>query len=67
MPWADVPVDCAAMGETLVKIGGSRSRIAAVLASEILAVLATSLAVAGFLTLLTSRFGSEMIRAFIMS
>ena len=53
--------------ETMVKIGGSRSRISALLVSEVLAVLATSVVLAGILTALTSRFGSEVIRAFIMS
>jgi len=53
--------------ETMVKIGGSRSRISAVLVSEVLAVVATSVVLAGILTALTSRFGSELIRAFIMS
>lgn len=47
--------------ETMVKIGGSPSRIAAILASEVLAVLAASVVPAGILTALTSRFGSEMI------
>ena len=53
--------------ETMVKLGGSRSRIAAILVSEILAVLGTSVVLAGILTVLTSRFGSELIRSFIMS
>ena len=53
--------------ETMVKIGGSRGSVAAVLASEIVAVLLLGVALAGGLTLLTSRFGSAAIRAFIVS
>ncbi len=53
--------------ETMVKIGGAPSRIAAILASEVLVVLATSVVLAGILTALTIRFGSEMIRTFILS
>ena len=53
--------------ETMVKIGGSRGSVAAVLASEVVVVLALGVALAGGLTLLTSRFGSAAIRAFILS
>jgi putative ABC transport system permease protein len=53
--------------ETMVKIGGSRGSVAAVLVSEIVAVLLLGVALAGGLTLLTSRFGSAAIRAFIVS
>jgi putative ABC transport system permease protein len=53
--------------ETMVKIGGSRGRVAAVLASEVVVVLALGVALAGGLTLLTSRFGSAAIRTFILS
>lgn len=53
--------------ETMVKIGGSPSRISAILASEVLIVLIASVVLAGLLTALTSRFGSDMIRAFILS
>lgn len=53
--------------ETMVKIGGSRRRIAAVLVSEVVAVLVLGAALAGGLTLLTSRFGSAAIRTFILS
>ncbi len=52
---------------TMVKLGGSRSRISAILVTEVLAVLATSVVLAGILTALSARFGSEMIRAFIVS
>jgi putative ABC transport system permease protein len=53
--------------ETMAKIGAGASRISAILASEILAVLTTSVVLAGLLTALTSRFSSEMIRALITS
>jgi putative ABC transport system permease protein len=53
--------------ETMAKIGAGASRISAILASEILAVLTTSVMLAGLLTALTSRFSSEMIRALITS
>ena len=52
---------------TMVKIGGSRGSIAALLVSEIVAVLLSGVALAGGLTLLTSRFGSEAIRTFLLS
>jgi len=52
---------------TMVKIGGSRSSILGVLASEILGVLLLSVVLAGGLTFLTSRFGSAIIRALILS
>ena len=53
--------------ETLIKIGGSRARIASVMSLEILSVLAISAALAGVLTLLTARYGSEFVRALLMS
>ncbi len=53
--------------ETMVKIGGSRLSVAAVLVSEIVVVLVLGVALAGGLTLLTSRFGSAAIRTFILS
>jgi putative ABC transport system permease protein len=53
--------------ETMVKIGGAPSRIAAVLVTEVLVVLATSVVLAGVLTLLTSRFGSAAIRALLLT
>jgi putative ABC transport system permease protein len=53
--------------ETLVKIGGSRGSVTAVLASEIVFVLLLGVALAGGLTLLTSRFGSAAIRALLLS
>jgi putative ABC transport system permease protein len=53
--------------ETMVKIGGAPSRIAAVLVTEVLVVLATSVVLAGVLTLLTSSFGSAAIRALLLT
>ena len=53
--------------ETMVKIGGAPSRIAAVLVVEVLVVLAASVVLAGALTLLTSRFGSAAIRAILLT
>ena len=53
--------------ETMVKIGGARNNIAAILASEVVVVLSIGLLLAGLLTLLTERFGSEMIRLFLIS
>ena len=51
--------------ETLVKIGGSRSAVAAVLASEVVGVLGGfGAALAGLLTALVARFGSGAIRVF---
>lgn len=51
--------------ETLFKIGGSRFNVGSVMASEIVVVLATGLILAGGLTVLTSRFGSILIRALV--
>jgi putative ABC transport system permease protein len=53
--------------ETMVKIGGARTSIVAILASEVLVVLAMGFLLAGLLTLLTERFGSELIRALLIS
>ena len=50
---------------TLFKIGGSRTSVAGVMASEIVAVLLVGAAMAGALTLLTERVGSVAIRAAI--
>jgi putative ABC transport system permease protein len=52
--------------ETMSKIGGSRSSVAAVLVSEIVVVVAAGLVIAAGLTLFTSRFGSAAIRAFLL-
>jgi putative ABC transport system permease protein len=53
--------------ETMVKIGGSRASVAVVLASEVVSVLVLGASLAVALTLLTRRFGSEVIRAFLLS
>ena len=53
--------------ETMVKIGGARKRIAAILASEILLVLMMGVAIAGALTWATSSFAAEIIRALLIS
>lgn len=51
--------------ETMRKIGGSRASIGWVMVSEIVVVLAAGVLIAGGLTVITSRFGSEAIRAVI--
>jgi putative ABC transport system permease protein len=51
--------------ETLFKIGGSRMAVGAVMASEIVLVLAAGVATAGGLTYLTSRFGALAVRALL--
>src|SRR5690606_36427145 len=48
--------------ETLVKIGASRARVAGILASEIVMVLATSAAVAAVLTWSTAQLSQQAIR-----
>ena len=53
--------------ETMVKIGGSRLNVAAVLVFEVVVVLLLGVFLAGGLTLLTSRFGYAAIRALILS
>jgi putative ABC transport system permease protein len=52
---------------TMVKIGGSRGRIVAVLATEVLLVLVSAGVLAGALTSITSRFGSAAIRSLLLS
>ncbi len=51
--------------ETMVKIGGSRSRIAAILTLEIVIVFVLAAGLAGALTMLVSRFGSLAVRLFM--
>ena len=51
--------------ETLFKIGGGRLNVAAVMASEIAAVLVLGTGLAGGLTLLTGQLGSLVIRALV--
>ncbi len=53
--------------QTMMKIGGSRGSVLGVLASEIVVVLTVGIVLAAGLTALTSRFGSEIIRAVILS
>ncbi len=53
--------------DTMVKIGGSRTRIGMVLASEVVVVLALAVTLAGGLTLLTASVGSAVIRSLILS
>jgi putative ABC transport system permease protein len=50
---------------TLFKIGGSRFAVGSVMASEIVAVLICGTLMAGALTLLTSHFGSLVIRLLV--
>jgi putative ABC transport system permease protein len=51
--------------ETLFKIGGSRVSVAAVMASEVVVVIATGVVLASVLTFVTSQFGGVVIRALI--
>ena len=53
--------------ETMVKIGGSRAGIVSVLVSEVVVVVVISALLAAGLTALTGTFGSEAIRAFLLS
>jgi putative ABC transport system permease protein len=53
--------------ETMVKIGGSRARIASVLVMEVAVVVALAVTLAGGLTLLTSQFGAMAIRTLLLS
>jgi putative ABC transport system permease protein len=53
--------------ETLVKLGGSRGRVAAVMVSEVVAVLLLAGLAAGALGLVASRFGGAAIRALLLS
>ena len=52
--------------ETMFKIGGSRQRIMAVVASEMVVVVGVSVALAGILTALTRAFGTNVIRELIV-
>jgi putative ABC transport system permease protein len=53
--------------DTMVKIGGARGRIGAILVSEIVAVLSIGVLLAAGLTLLTSRFGAGLIQTLLLS
>jgi putative ABC transport system permease protein len=52
--------------ETMVRIGGSRARIAAVVASEVTVVTGVSVGLAALLTWMTAAFGSEVIRNLVV-
>ena len=52
---------------TLHRIGGSRGRVAAMVVSEILLVIAASATLAAGLTWATGRFGGEAVRALLLS
>lgn len=52
--------------ETMHKIGGSRSRVFFILATEVVLVLIAGIGLAAALTLTTSRFGPEAIRMFLL-
>jgi putative ABC transport system permease protein len=52
--------------ETMVKIGGARGRIVAVLAAEVVGVAAGGVGLAFVLTWMTSAFGSELIRSIFL-
>ncbi len=51
--------------ETMVKIGGSKASVAAVLLSEIVIVLLASAVLAALLTWLTSTFGTQAVRTWM--
>jgi putative ABC transport system permease protein len=53
--------------ETMMKIGGARASVLGVLAAEILVVLGAGLFLAVGLTVLTGLYGSEIIRAVLLS
>jgi putative ABC transport system permease protein len=53
--------------QTMTKIGGARGTVVGVLAAEIVGVLAVGVLAAAGLTLLTRHFGSEIIRAVLLS
>jgi putative ABC transport system permease protein len=52
--------------ETMVKIGGSRTHVAGVLISEVLAVAVLSVLLAASLTWITGAFGSDLIRSLLL-
>ena len=53
--------------ETMTKIGGSRLSVGTILVSEVAAVLVLGVFLAGVLTLVTSQFGTGIIRAWLLS
>jgi putative ABC transport system permease protein len=52
---------------TMVKIGGARRRVTALVAAEIVGVLVIGVVLAGVLTVLTAAYGSVIIRVLILS
>ena len=53
--------------QTMVKIGGSRARVTALLLSEVIVVLGVSVGLAAVLTALTARYGAALIRILLLS
>ena len=53
--------------ETVVKIGGSRLGVASLLVAEIVVVITLAAGLAAGLTLLTSQYGSLLIRSLVLS
>jgi putative ABC transport system permease protein len=51
---------------TMIRIGGSPRRVAAILATEIVSVLALGILAAALLTGLTAAYGSTLIRAILL-
>ena len=52
--------------ETMIRIGGARRRIVAVLATEIVSVIGLGVILAAALTGLTAAYGSTLIKAIIL-
>jgi putative ABC transport system permease protein len=53
--------------ETVVKIGGSRLGVASLLVAEVVVVITLAAVLAAGLTLLTSHYGSVLIRSLVLS
>ncbi len=53
--------------DTMLKIGGSRSRVASMLLAEVVIVIILSSSLAAVLTLLTWRFGPGIIESFVLT
>ena len=51
--------------QTMLKIGGSRGRIRAILASEVISVLIAAVALASLLTTATSHFAAATVRVWL--
>ena len=52
---------------TLHKIGGSKPRVISILASEIVIIVSAAVLLAGALTLLTARYGAEIIGRLVLN